>query len=408
MKFEWYLALRYFKGVRKGSKFLSFIKIMAITGVAIGSAGLLIAFSIVHGFKSTINSKIMGFAPHYTVVTYINPHIEKSDTLKSYIETIPGIEKVAQAVEGQVMIQAKDAVYGTILKGIDESGGVTKITDYIDNGRFDIGKQESNRPGIIVGAKLAKKLNVDIGNPITVYTIDGISGLIASPEVQQFELTGIYHTGIEQFDDVYALADYTHVRKLLNLNEQQAVGLEIQLSDIDKIHSFLPELSNKIQFPYFVESIYSKFGNIFAWVELQENMIPLVISVMVIVAAFNLIGTILMMVLERTRDIGILKTMGTKSPIIQRIFLLEGFMVAFIGLVIGMAITLIFVYLQLKFQIIPLSEENYYMSYAPVEPHLIDFIIVGIVTIVLCAFASWIPSRVAAKTDPLKVIAYGR
>lgn len=381
---------------------------MAITGVAIGSAGLLIAFSIVHGFKSTINSKIMGFAPHYTVVTYINPHIERADTLKTYVESFPEIQKAAYAVEGQIMIQAKDAVYGTIIKGIDETGGVTQITDYINKGHFDISVQESDKPGIIIGAKLAKKLNVDIGNIITIYTIDGVSSLIASPEVQQFELTGIYHTGIDQFDDVYALADYKYVRKLLNLSDKQAVGLELQLSDINQIHSYLPELGRKIEFPYFVESIFSKFGNIFAWVELQENMIPLVISVMVIVAAFNLIGTILMMVLERTRDIGILKTMGTKSSIIQRIFLLEGLLVAIIGLVIGIIITLLFVFLQSKFHIIPLSEENYYMSYAPVEPHLIDFIIVGIVTIILCAFASWIPSRVAAKTDPLKVIAYGR
>lgn len=137
-------------------------------------------------------------------------------------------------------------------------------------------------------------------------------------------------------------------------------------------------------------------------------MIPLVISVMIIVAAFNLIGAVLMMVLERTKDIGILKTIGGKSTLIRKVFLLEGVMVAGIGLLIGISITLIFAYLQLEYQIIPLSEENYYMSYAPVELRFFDFVITSVITITLCALASWLPARIAAKTDPLKVIAFGR
>jgi lipoprotein-releasing system permease protein len=137
-------------------------------------------------------------------------------------------------------------------------------------------------------------------------------------------------------------------------------------------------------------------------------MIPLVISVMIIVAAFNLIGAVLMMVLERTKDIGILKTIGGKSKLIRKVFLLEGLMVASIGLFIGIGISFLFAYLQLEYQIIPLSEENYYMSYAPVELRFFDFFITSVVTITLCALASWLPARIAAKTDPLKVIAFGR
>jgi lipoprotein-releasing system permease protein len=129
---------------------------------------------------------------------------------------------------------------------------------------------------------------------------------------------------------------------------------------------------------------------------------------MVIVAAFNLIGTVLMMVLERVRDIGILKTIGAKSKAIRRIFLLEGLFVAASGLIIGMGISLLFYWLQINYQIIPLSEENYYMSTAPVEPHLLDFLIVSGITILLCALASWLPARIAAKTDPVKVLSIGK
>ncbi len=408
MSFEWYLALRYFKGTRKGARFLSFIKVMSITGVAIGSAGLLIALSIVHGFKSTINEKVLGFAPHFTIVTYANPYIERADTLVSYLQSFPEVENVQPAIEGQVMIQTSEEVSGTILKGVSVDGGVSKLHEYVTEGTFDLRKQPNGMPGVVIGAKLARQLSAKVGDIITVFTVDGAPSLVNSPEIQQFQLTGIYQTGIDQFDNVYALVERFYVRKLFKLSENQAQGIELQIKDLKKIDEFEATLNEKINFPYFVESIFTKFANIFAWIELQENMIPLVISVMIIVAAFNLIGTVLMMILERTRDIGILKTIGSRASIVQRIFLLEGILVSIVGLIIGMGISLLFAFLQLKYQIIPLSEENYYMSYAPVEPHAIDFLIVTVVTVVLCGLASWVPARVAAKMDPLKVISYGR
>tara|TARA_R110002096_G_scaffold52042_3_gene135749 strand:+ start:8663 stop:9889 length:1227 start_codon:yes stop_codon:yes gene_type:complete len=408
MSFEWYLALRYFKGTRKGARFLSFIKVMSIAGVAIGSAGLLIALSIVHGFKSTINEKVLGFAPHFTIVTYANPYIERADTLVSYLQSFPEIENVQPAIEGQVMIQTSEEVSGTILKGVSVDGGVSKLQDYVTEGTYDLRTQPNGMPGVVIGAKLARQLTAKVGDIITVFTVDGVPSLVNSPEIQQFQLTGIYQTGIDQFDNVYALVERSYVRKLFKLADNQAQGIELQIKDIKKIDEFEEKLNEKINFPYFTESIFTKFANIFAWIELQENMIPLVISVMIIVAAFNLIGTVLMMVLERTRDIGILKTIGSRASIVQRIFLLEGILVSFAGLIIGMGISLLFAYLQMEYQIIPLSEENYYMSYAPVEPHAFDFIVVTVITIVLCGLASWIPARVAAKTDTLKVIAYGR
>ena len=408
MSFEWYLALRYFKGTRKGARFLSFIKVMSITGVAIGSAGLLIALSIVHGFKSTINEKVLGFAPHFTIVTYANPYIERADTLVSYLQSFPEVENVQPAIEGQVMIQTSEEVSGTILKGVSVDGGVSKLHEYVTDGTFDLRKQPNGMPGVVIGAKLARQLSAKVGDIITVFTVDGAPSLVNSPEIQQFQLTGIYQTGIDQFDNVYALVERFYVRKLFKLSENQAQGIELQIKDLKKIDEFEATLNEKINFPYFVESIFTKFANIFAWIELQENMIPLVISVMIIVAAFNLIGTVLMMILERTRDIGILKTIGSRASIVQRIFLLEGILVSIVGLIIGMGISLLFAFLQLKYQIIPLSEENYYMSYAPVEPHAIDFLIVTVVTVVLCGLASWVPARVAAKMDPLKVISYGR
>lgn len=255
---------------------------------------------------------------------------------------------------------------------------------------------------------MAQALNADLGSIITVYTINGIPSLVNSPEIQQFELTGIYQTGIDIFDGIYALCSRSYTGKLFGLTDQEGHQIELKLTNTKLIPAFDQILDEALPFPYYQQNINHKYSDIFAWVELQENISPLVISVMIIVAAFNLIGAVLMMVLERTRDIGILKTIGSKSAVIRRVFLMEGLLVAIVGLLIGIATSLLFAWLQANYHIIPLNEENYYMSFAPVEPHWLDFIITSIVTIGLCALASWLPARVAAKTDPLKVIAYGR
>lgn len=408
MKFEWYLALRYFKGSRKSSGFLSFIKYMSITGIAVGSAGLLIALSIVHGFKSTINGKIMDFAPHITVTTFTDRPIERVDTVFAHLDRYPEIKSKQIVIQGQVMIQTRDAVTGTTLKGVDLDRPSFGVGKYISEGTYNLGRDSTGMPGIVMGAQLAQELQAEIGSVITVYTIEGIPSLINSPEIKQFRLTGIYETGIDRFDDVFAMVSRTHAQQLFKYPPNVADGIELRLQDDVDIFPFKEKLSESLTFPYYNETIYTVFGNIFAWVELQENMIPLVISGMIIVAAFNLIGAILMMVLERTRDIGVLKTIGSKSKIIRRVFLMEGLMVAGVGLIIGIGISLLFWFLQANYQIIPLSQENYYMSYAPVEPHLMDFLITAVVTLLLSAIASWFPARVAANTDPVKVISFGR
>jgi len=408
MNFEWYLAKRYFKGKRKGSRFLSFIKVMAITGVAVGSAGLLIALSVVHGFKSVIDNKVLGFAPHVTVTSFGGRAIERADTLLKELDTYPEISKAQAVVNGQTMIQGADNVTGTLLKGVDKEGDVTDIRDYITKGTYDLSTDSAGRPGIVIGSKLAQTLNVDINSTLTAYTVDGLPSPLSSPEIEQFRLSGIYQTGIGQFDDILALSARPYVQKFFLKSPEEASAIEIRLKNQSHIESLGKKLDGELSYPYFSETIYERYSNIFAWVDLQEQTIPFVIAVMIIVAAFNLIGTVLMMVLERTRDIGILKTIGASDKSIRGIFLLEGLFVAVVGLLIGISLSLVFAWLQSTYHIIPLSEQNYYMAYAPVEPHMLDFVLVTGVTLFLCALASWLPARIASKTDPLKVIAYGR
>lgn len=408
MNFEWHLALRYFRGQRKESRFLSFIKTMAIAGVAVGSAGLLIALSIVHGFKSVIDNKVMGFAPHITVETFTDDPIYRSDTLITWMERFPEISEVQAVVEGEGMIQTSDRVTGTRFKGVNPNSAVTDLRNYVNRGEYDLSVDSTGLPGIVVGQSLARNLNAEPGAVLTAFTAEGIPSPLNSPEIQQFRLTGIYQTGIDRFDDLFAVVDNRYAGKLFQLPGAHASSVELRVDGSGTIPDFDRRLTAQLGFPYRTVTIFERYGSIFAWVDMQEQIIPFVIGVMIVVAAFNLIGTVLMMVIERTRDIGILKTIGTRNRQVRRIFLLEGLFVAVVGLAIGFALSLGFVWLQSTYQLIPLSEQNYYMSYVPVQPHLLDFLITTVITLLLCTLASWLPARVASRTDPLKVIAYGR
>lgn len=381
---------------------------MAIAGVAVGSAGLLIALAIVHGFKSTINEKIIGFAPHVTVQPFAGQPIQQSDTLEVHLSTFEGVDRVQSVAIGQVMIQSSQDISGTVIKGVHRDGDITELREYINRGEYNLGINESGLPGIIIGHSLARLIGADIGDRVTVFALDGLPSPLNTPEIQQYFVSGIYQTGIDRFDDNFALADIRSVRNLLGMASNEATMMEINVSDVSLINSVYADIRDGTRFPFVTESVYQRYRNIFAWVDLQEETIPFVISVMIVVAAFNLIGTVLMMVLERVRDIGILKTMGARNRAIRRTFLLEGFFVAATGLIIGIGISMLFYWLQVQYQIIPLSEENYYMAYAPVEPHLFDFVIVSAVTFILCTLASWLPARIAAKTDPVQVLSFGK
>ena len=381
---------------------------MAITGVAIGTAGLLISLSIVHGFKSVINEKIVGYGPHITVSTYGENPIFRSDTLMAYLNKYPQIADMQAIKKGQVMLQSKNLISGTLIRGVDKNGELTNIKDFIIRGKYDLGEGDSGRPGMVIGSELARDLDASIGSQLIAYKMEGMPSPLNSPDLVQFSVTGIYETGIAEFDNLQVIVDKRHLAELLKLPGAHASAIEITLHDIGEIRQVDDILYTDLAFPYYTETIYERYANIFAWVNLQEETIPFVISVMIIVSAFNLIGTILMMVLERTKDIGILKTIGATAPMVRNIFMLEGLFVAGIGLTIGISISLLFNWLQSTYQLIPLSQDNYYMAYAPVDPHGLDFLIVTVVTALLCGLASYIPARVASNTDPVKTISYGR
>lgn len=373
-----------------------------------GSAGLLIALMIVHGFKAVIQEKTLEFGPNITIETYGGQRIDQADTLIQWVKDFDGVANAIPVLQGQGMVQRGNLVEGSFIKGVPNEGDLTGIPGFVKMGDFSLESDENGRYGAVVGIRLARRLDLEVGSTITIFAARGLPSLDNQPSIAQFEVRGIYQTGIEQFDDVSVYLHIDQTRRLFEFDTQQASIIEVEVSEPDAISTVNEEINDVIFFPYYAASIYETYGNIFAWINLQEQTIPIIIGVLVLIAAFNLIGAILMMVLERTRDIGILKTMGTTDKQIRRIFLFEGLLVAFWGLFIGILIALSFFWVQDTWQLIPLSEDNYYMAYAPVQIQAMDFVWVSMITLVLCLMASWLPAGVAARIPMLRVIAFGR
>ena len=184
MKFEWFLALRYFRGKRKGSRFLSFIKIMSITGVVIGAAGLLIALSIVHGFKSAINEKVLGFGPHIRIASYAAEPLYRADSLSQHLQQYQGLSEIQEVVNGQVMLQSRDHVVGTMLKGVDASAGLTQLGSFVTQGSYDLSDDTTGVPSIILGSAMARNLNLQVGQKLIAYTLEGLPSPLNAPKFE--------------------------------------------------------------------------------------------------------------------------------------------------------------------------------------------------------------------------------
>ena len=415
MSFAFTLAARYLRGAEgraEGRRFLRLVTYIAVVGVAVGCAALLLSLMIVRGFAREIEAKVVGFGQHVQVESYLDEPLARADTLRAFLEAEPGVESVTPAVVGFALWRSDQGVAGAALWGTEPKGQAFLERQLVDGGRFSFDADPSGRPGVVLGAELARELGVSPGDRVTAFSMRdlgerGGGALPARPRVRVFHVAGVYETGLADFDEVYALASLDASRSLLGFDAAAATRLDVTLADITQADAVAASLGYDLGIPYLARSIYDVYANLFAWTELQKSIIPLLISVIVIVAAFNVVGTLLMVVLEKTREVGVLGAMGASGRQVRRAFLAFGVLIGLAGALLGCGIALVLGLLQQRFGIIPLPQEAYYLDRAPVELAAADFVLVGVVALVLCALAAYLPARAAARVDPIRAIRFG-
>ncbi len=406
MFFPFYISKKYIYS-KKNSRFISFISIFSIAGIALGVATLIIALSILNGFQNTITNKLIDFDSHIQISSFSTtlPPYEKfmpwlKENLSPYYKSInPFASKLA-------IISSRSFKEGVNIKGIRPQDAWEGIKKDIIEGKFLL-SDTSETPSIIIGKKLAEKLLVKVGDNVTLFALnkDQIPSPENLPNIKKFVVAGIFESGMSIYDDINAYVNIKSAQKLFNIGNN-ITGYDIKVNDISKIDSLTEFLADNLKYPYTARSIYQIHRNIFTWIELQKKPIPIILGLIIIVAVFNIIGTLLMIVLEKTNAVGILKSLGANKKQIVSIFLIQGSYFAFAGIVIGNIIAFTLAYLQLKFRIISIPSSVYFMSSVPINISAFNFILVSVVTFLLAITASVIPSLIASKIQPVTALRF--
>jgi len=404
LNYKFFIAKRYLFS-NKGSKFISFITYISIAGVTLGVAALIITTSILSGFEKEIRDKVAGLVSHIQITSFVpeglSDHEQAIETMKNSINGITGISPIIQK---EAVIRYKTNVEGIILKGIIPETDLSTTRSKVIGGKFDLNPIDSVFSRLLIGDKLAKKLNIEVGNKLIVFGLNGIPSPLNQPKIKQFIVSGIYETGLRDFDDIIIYTDLSTAQKLFNLGNN-INGIEITLDNIDNVEAVVTKIKRDIGYPYFPKSLYKLFKPLFTWVELQKAPTPIILGLIIIVATFNIVGTLLMLVLEKTQSIGILKSLGAAKSEIMRIFLIDGLLIGIIGILLGNILGLGLCYLEMKYKFFSLPD-IYYMKSVPILIQSEYIMLISFITIMLTFIATLIPSYLASRLDPVKSLRF--
>jgi lipoprotein-releasing system permease protein len=397
-----FLAYRFIRS-KNTSGFISFITFISVSGIAIGVAALIIAVSVLNGFEKEITNKTISLSSHIQLTSFKKEGIpdykkiitELSDTNNNFF-----VKKAYPFIQKEAVIKFKDNTEGIILKGIREEDNIFGEQRRIINGSDKFSSQDSLNNGIIIGNKLAKKLNINTSDKVFLIATIGLPSASNTPTVKGFKVIGIYESGLKEYDDVLVYISLTDAAKLFSMGPY-VTGIEIFLLNNDKIKTVTNEIKTKIDYPNNnARNVFQIYKGLFTWVELQKEPIPIILGLIIIVAAINIIGFLLMLVLEKTQTIGILKSLGAKNTDIISIFFIQGMIISLTGILIGNLLGYGLCYLQAEYNIITIPE-IYYMSTVPLEISLNTGILITIIAIVLSILVTVIPSYMASRLSPI-------
>jgi lipoprotein-releasing system permease protein len=388
---------------KRDSRFINLISAISMIGISLGVATLIIALSILNGFEETITNKIVDFDSHIKITSYKNilPDYKRNKTI---IESLLGDYKVYvnPYASNLAIISTKKIQDGVSIKGINPEDNWKGIEESIIEGEFNL---EENQ--IIIGEKLANKLHLKINDEVTLFALK--NNQLPSPEnfpnVERFTVSGIFESGMAEYDDLIAYTSLNDAQKLFSLGKN-INGYDIKLNNISKIDSLTTVLTSELRYPHAVRSVYQIHRNIFTWIELQKKPIPIVLGLIIIVAVINIVGTLLMIVLEKTNSIGILKSLGAKKKQIILIFIYQGIFLAITGIVIGNLLALLLTTLQETYNIISLPSSVYFVTSVPIKISPEIFLGISVLTFLLCLLISIIPSYVASRIQPIESIRF--
>lgn len=402
-----FIAGRYLRSKRNRG-FISFITFISIVGVALGVATLIITLSILKGFERTIKDNVVSFTAHMQLFGFSGQPLQHPEfALNRVREKFPVVKEIAPYVSREAMIRSDKDIDGILVKGVDPENDISAAKSRLTEGEYDLSERDGRLQPIILGKRLAEKLEVGVGQNVLIFALGGMSLTMSETRVMQFEVVGVFETGMAEYDATYAYIHVASAQRLFQLGKA-ITGFDILVSDVEQLKTLVEEIPADLGYPYYGRTMYQMYRNLFTWIELQKKPVPIILGLIIIVATVNIIGTLLMMVMEKSKDIGVLSTLGASRQTIMKIFLVQGMLIGVVGTLLGNVLAYGLAWAEMHYKFISLPSGIYYMSHVPIELSILNFAMVSGITLLLCLACSIIPARLAAKLDPVSLLRFAR
>lgn len=396
------IAARHLRSKHKFS-FTSFISYLAVAGLAIGVAVLILTLAVLDGFESEIEQKIIGFDGHIRIRGYFDRSLPENDSqLVAILNDISDIAASKPYISQSAMVRAGGETQGVMVEGVPSSG-IEKIIatpEFIVEGEFDL----SGEDGIVMGAALAKRLDVSVGKTVTLLDMANLSRPGRPPGIRQFRVTGIYDTGLKDYDEIVVYTSLSDAQALFRMPAQIS-GRILRLKDVSYTESVAAEISSGGVL-YIPETWLERHSRLFAWLQSQKRPMTIVFGLIALVAIFNISSALTMIVMEKNRDIGVLRAVGFSRRKISSLFVMEGGLVGLVGVGLGICLALVVGYLQIHYGFFKIPTEIYFMSQLAVEFHPVQFITVGLFGFLLALVATVYPAWKASGVQPAEAVRY--
>ena len=420
MGYEWFISLRYLKA-RRRQGFISLISLISVAGVALGVMALIVVLAVMTGFTDSLREKILGINSHI-VVQRLGRGITDYREISDMVLQAEGVLAATPYTYSQTMLSVPDANSGAIVRGIDPAtaNNVLSLSNQLVEGSMDALNNEKQHtdtdstgtytsrslPGIILGKELARSLRVDLGDNIRLFSPSGpLTPMGVIPKIKTCRVVGIFDTGMYEYDSSLAYIALNTAQDFLELGES-VHGLELKVNDIYKASAIATALEKKLGFGYVVKDWISMNKNLFSALKLEKTAMFIVLALIVLVAAFNIISTLIMVVMSKGKDIAILKSMGATSKGIMKIFIYEGLIIGLTGTVLGVIGGLVLCKVLSKYQFIKLPSDVYPITTLPVKILPMDVTLVAVSAAIITLLATIYPSWQASKIDPAVALRY--
>lgn len=412
MNFELFVSLRYLLAKRRQT-FISLITFISIAGVAVGVMALIVVLAVMNGFQDDLRNRILGITSH-AIVGSFNGTFSDYQHLLEEVEKEPGVMAATPFIHAQVMISSGKSVSGALLRGIDPQTAARVINIQENMIRGNLGDLRSEKvhgetspvQGIILGVELCNNLGVRQGEWVTVISPSGrLTPMGQVPKSKLFQVVGVLQSGMYEYDNTLAYISLSAAQQFLGLADVVS-GIEMRLEDIYLAREVADSLRTRLGLPYWVRDWMQMNRNLFSALKLEKVVMFIILTLIILVAAFNIVSSLIMLVMEKTRDIAILKAMGATTSSIRKIFVMEGFLIGTSGTILGLLGGFALCSLLKKYQFIELPRDVYYISTLPVKLELSDVGMIALSAIVISLVATFYPSRQAARLDPAEALRY--